>query len=72
MKNTENSEGIRGKDVYCSDIRKGNKIDKYEKKKTENLNNVTLAQFIAKYYKTNKVISYRDYDIPLTLMGINK
>ncbi|GFY66217.1 helitron_like_N domain-containing protein [Trichonephila inaurata madagascariensis] len=59
-------------DDDCTDIWKENWFDKYEKR-SENLEDISLAQFIFKYYKNNKgvyvkrdeprVIRYRNYDM---------
>lgn len=56
----------------CTDVWKENWFDKYEKR-PDDLNDVTLAQFVANYYINNKkeytkrnvpkIIRYRNYDI---------
>ncbi|GFU60100.1 helitron_like_N domain-containing protein [Trichonephila clavipes] len=63
-------------DDDCTDIWKENWFDKYEKRPQE-LENVSLAQFVSKYYKNNKeeyvirnepkVIRYRNYDMATDL-----
>lgn len=59
-------------DDDCTDIWKENWFDKYQKR-PEELNEVTLAQFVSKYYlnnkgnyterKTPRIIRYRNYDV---------
>ena len=59
-------------DDDCTDIWKENWFDKYEKR-PEDLENISLAQFVSKYYKNDKgeyvkrdeprVIRYRNYDM---------
>ncbi|GFW82169.1 helitron_like_N domain-containing protein [Trichonephila clavipes] len=63
-------------DDDCTDIWKENWFDKYEKRPQE-LENVSLTQFVSKYYKNNKeeyvirnepkVIRYRNYDMATDL-----
>lgn len=63
-------------DDDCTDIWKENWFDKYEKRPQE-LENVSLAQFVSKYHKNNKeeyvirnepkVIRYRNYDMATDL-----
>ncbi|GFV46177.1 helitron_like_N domain-containing protein [Trichonephila clavipes] len=63
-------------DDDCTDIWKENWFDKYEKRPQE-LENVSLAPFVSKYYKNNKeeyvirnepkVIRYRNYDMATDL-----
>ncbi|GFQ64918.1 helitron_like_N domain-containing protein [Trichonephila clavata] len=58
-------------DDDCTDIWKENWFDKYEKR-SEDLEDISLAQFVSKYYKNNKeyvkrdqprVMRYRNYDM---------
>ncbi|GFR22603.1 helitron_like_N domain-containing protein [Trichonephila clavata] len=59
-------------DDDCTDIWKENWFDKYEKR-SEDLEGISLAQFVSKYFKNNKgeyvkrdqprVIRYRNYDM---------
>ncbi|GFQ90290.1 helitron_like_N domain-containing protein [Trichonephila clavata] len=58
-------------DDDCTDIWKENWFDKYEKR-SEDLVDISLAQFVSKYYKNNKeyvkrdqprVMRYRNYDM---------
>ena len=59
-------------DDECTEVWKENCFDKYEKR-PEDLEHVSLAQFVSKYYKNNKgiyvereeprIIRYRNYDM---------
>ena len=60
-------------DEDCTDIRKENLFDKYQKS-PKDLKNISLVQFVSQYFKNNKgkyvkrdeprVIRYRNYDMP--------
>ncbi|GFY44972.1 helitron_like_N domain-containing protein [Trichonephila inaurata madagascariensis] len=71
-KDKKNYEGMSELDDDSTDIWKENWFDKYEKS-SEDLEDISLGQFVSKYYKNNKgeyvkrnklrVICYRNYDM---------